>query len=146
MITNEPSPWDFEGSAKNMERKWPMTPKERAEKIWEMLRDQVILFQNFGHEKSAKKGIEEITAQLDEACAEAVNKALEDARYKLKELDLLGRTKGYDQGFSAAREKAKEIALSSKPLPMDDGNDPCHCVTYTLCPETIADRIGKMEA
>ena len=50
----------------------------------------------------------------------------------------------YVEGFNAAKERAKGIAENVRALPMDEGNDPCHCVEYELTPSMIADRIGKM--
>lgn len=46
--------------------------------------------------------VEFIASQLEEAVREAAETALDEARYKLKELELRGRTKGYDQGYRDA--------------------------------------------
>ncbi len=110
-----------------------MTPQERAEKIVTMLRKLPM-----GQEE-----IDFIAAQIEEAEREAMQKHLCPPDLACKHC--------FKEGFTAAREKAKGIALSRWTCP--ESSEPCDDIVSGMgchCPEdwgqSIADRIGKMEA
>lgn len=96
-----------------------MTPKERAEKICEILIGK--------HVWPTEPDLVKITAQIEEAEREAVKEF-----YKVPACELAS---AFEAGFRAAREKAKGIAESFQ-LRWEDHESPS--------PARIADRIAAM--
>ncbi len=100
-----------------------MTPKERAEKIWD-------------EAESSGDPIDFIQAEIEEAEREAIERIMVDERREQARL-INERDNAYFKGFAAARETAKGIA-KVHPCAIGTGSEVCNCDLE------IAERIASM--
>ena len=112
-----------------------MTPQERAEKIADMV---AYLSKQYDGTDLAIHSKQMFVAKIEEAELEAERRGQQDCK-----MDGPCQT-AFLKGFTAAREKAKEIAETWRCRDKGDKCYPCDC-GGEVPQDAIADRIGKME-
>lgn len=128
-----------------------MTPTERTEKILSALCEMGCCDRDISDPVCDDRQSIYLTAQIEEACAEAVRVALDEFSERSPEFKFY-QDRAYAEGFSAAKEKAiKAIptswldSLLSGPNAVDGKpTDGCPYIEAVL--KGIADRIAGMEA
>lgn len=148
-----------------------MNAKELAEKICWFIWDKRT--NTVGEPIEPDKTIENIESLLKEALNEFYNKGRKDEHDGKKTISTAtiyehereieqAKAAAYEEGYHAGiessgsvakglveaakisvYEECAKIAENVRAEPMDEGNDPCHCVTYELTPSMIADKIRQ---